>query len=129
MSEQVLGHRDDIRVAVSERERAREAGARSLRLSLRELHDSRSDERFGLGNGRNGWQAKGLFEPLKALGRTPTDQPEEQQPPCDVGGFSGTLAFDEPCQGRAVALDIVAHSIKPLGLLQSKEPLFGAGRL
>ena len=55
----------------------------------------------------------------------PADQPIEHQPPRDVGRFGGTAALDEPCQGAAVALEIVTHAIQPFGLRRSDQPLRG----
>ena len=63
------------------------------------------------------------FIPPETFGRMPPNQPEELQPPRDVGRFSGTSALDEPRQGTAVALEIVAHAIQPFGLRRADQLL------
>ena len=56
-------------------------------FSLRVPHRSRSDERSRFGSRRKRRQVQDLFIPPEPFGRMPADQPEEHQPPRDVGRF------------------------------------------
>ena len=83
----MLGVRDHFHVAGVEGERqgARERRARARELSLRVPHRGRADERSRFGSRRKGRQVQDLFVPPEAFGRMPADDPEEHQPPRDVG--------------------------------------------
>ena len=52
-----------------------------------------------------------------------TNNPEEQQPQCDVNRFGGTVVVDDPRQGTAVAFEIFTHAIQPLNLRWSNQLL------
>jgi len=110
-----------------ERDGARELSARAPELSLRVPHRTGSDERPRSDTRRKAGPGQDPFIPSEALGCMPTDDPEVEQAPRDVGRFGETVTFEEPRQGGPVALEIFTHSVQPCDLVTPNQPLGGQG--
>ena len=67
--------------------------------------------------------AQNLFVPLKPLSRMPPDHPEVPQRQRNTRCFRRSAAFDQPRHRGAVVIKIVPHSIEPLALRGSDQPV------
>ncbi len=74
---------------------------------------------------RKGRQIQDLLEPAQALGRTPTNDPEEHQPPRNLDRFGCPMVSYEPREGAPVRLEILTDAIEPPDLCRPDESVCG----
>jgi len=60
---------------------------------------------------------------VMTLDGMPADEPEEKQPPRDLARFVDAFMLQQPGQRAAMILQVVAHTVQPLGLPRSNQRL------
>src|SRR5262249_39527548 len=86
-------------------------------------------QRLRLDNRRKLWQFQRLVVPTQSFSGVAANQPEQDEPECDVTGFFGSIAFDQPRHRRAVGFEVTTDAIQPFRLCRSEQTLLSQSPL